>query len=202
MIYLLRMLIIALSVFCYFSSIDAQEELSNPERNAVGTPINQDYFVADQFPGTKSLLILVERFHVNEPDSKLHANIKDGHYEYAWGDIKYTLDKFPNHPKALLLAGLVARLQKAPLIAIPHFEKALKLYPQHAMTHAQYGSYLVEIGRINEGISRLKKATEMEPRLAQAHAWLAKAYTKSGNANLARQAAEQARQLGYKGKIQ
>jgi tetratricopeptide (TPR) repeat protein len=202
MIYSFRAAIIGLSLSCCFSSVAAQEELSNNERNSTGTPINQDYFVADQFPGTKRLLALVERFHVNEPDCKLSTNIREGHYEYAWQDIDYTLEKFPNHPKALLLAGLTARLQKAPLMAIPYFEKALKLYPQHAMTHAQYGSYLVEIGRVNEGISRLKKATEMKPELAQAYAWLAKAYMKNGDVNLARQTAEQARKLGYKGVLQ
>jgi Tfp pilus assembly protein PilF len=61
--------------------------------------------------------------------------------------------------------------------------------------------YLVDIGKIDAGIQKLQKAIEIDPGLGQAHAWLAKAYYKNGNSELARQAAEKAKALGYRGKI-
>jgi tetratricopeptide (TPR) repeat protein len=100
-----------------------------------------------------------------------------------------------------MLLSAVAKLTKTPSLAIPYYERALQLYPQHAITYAQYGQYLVDIGFIEAGITRLKKAIELNPNLALAYAWLAQAYSKTGNLDLARQAAERARTLGFKGKM-
>jgi predicted Zn-dependent protease len=116
-------------------------------------------------------------------------------------DVKYTLDRFPNHPKGLMLLGVVARLTNDPSFAVNYYKRALSLFPQYAITHVQYGEYLVSVGLTNEGIGQLKRAIEIDPKLAVAYAGLAKAYAKGGNSELSRQAAKQARELGYTGKI-
>ena len=92
-------------------------------------------------------------------------------------------------------------MMKNPLLAQLYYEKALKLFPQYAITHAQYGSYLVGIGNSKAGIAQLEKAVEMNPRLMQAHTWLAQAYAKSGNAERARQVTERARELQSGGEL-
>lgn len=156
-----------------------------------------DYFTARGDPATQEYLRLVEFAHT----SKVMDWILQKRMNNALSDIKYTLERFPNHPKGLQLISSFAHLTKDPALPIPYFDNALRLYPQYALTRAQYGSYLVDIGRLNAGIAELKQALEMDSNLAVGHAWLAKAYAKSGNQSLARQAAEQARSLGYRGEI-
>ncbi len=160
---------------------------------ASGTLIDQDYFTANEFPEVKELLGLVDAYHTD----KVAALIREGRLNSALGDLKYALDRFPNHPRALQLLNAVSRLTKDPSVAAIYYKKALSLYPQYAMTHAQYGAFLVEAGRVDLGIAKLKHAVEMEPKLAAAHAWLAQAYLKAGDAALARESADRARALGY-----
>ena len=128
--------------------------------------------------------------------------------DFAKGDMKgamsaldWLLVRFVNHPEALSLAGIVARATKNLLWAVPHYERALRVYPQYALTHAQYGKFLVDIGSIDAGIEKLKTAVEMDRKLGTAYGWLAAAYSKKGNTALARENAEQARSLGYKGNL-
>jgi len=127
---------------------------------------------------------------------------------FGQGDLKRTrvelewiLTHFINHPQALAIAGSFAVLIKNPTWAVPYFEKALSIYPQYAVTHAQYGKYLTDIGMVDRGLEKLKKAAEMDPKLVGAQVWLAAAYAKSGNADLARESAEKARSLGFKGDL-
>jgi len=156
-----------------------------------------DYFTADQDPSIMRQLRNVDNYHTD----KVMPSVRDGRMNVAIAELRYTLDNFPNHPQALMLMDLVGRLTKEPSLALPYYEKALKLYPQYALTHAQYGTYLVNIGQIEAGIAKLKQAIEIDPKLAVAHAWLAIAYSKNGAPELARQAAERAKGLGYRGKI-
>jgi len=136
------------------------------------------------------------------------AHIKPLINAFGQGDLKRTrvelefiLARFVNHPQALAIAGTFAVLIKNPTWAMPYFEKAVSIYPQYALTHAQYGKYLTDIGMVDKALERLKKAAEMDPKLVGAQVWLAAAYAKSGNADLARESAEKARSLGFKGDL-
>jgi Tfp pilus assembly protein PilF len=176
------------------SVMRAQEEAQSQSTLDVVNPPHDYFMVGANTPTIQQFLRHVENFHVN----KVQERARQGDINLALGDIKYALERFPNHPKALMLAGMMGVLTKSSVLAIAYYEKALKLYPQHALTHAQYGLYLVEIGQTAKGIAKLQHAIEMEPKLAVAHAWLAKAYAKNGNTELARQAAKQAAMLGYR----
>jgi tetratricopeptide (TPR) repeat protein len=164
--------------------------------------IGGDYFLAIKDQQNRGYLSTVEKNHIticpHNPNG-IMGDISEGKFLYAFEDLRYVLDRFPNHPKALMLLGSVARLAKNISIPIFYYQKALRLYPQHAITHAQFGLYLVDIGRVESGIARLKQAIEIDPKLAVAHVWLAKAFAKNGKPGLARQAAERARALGYRG---
>ena len=178
-------LTVFIAVYCVGSTAaDAQRQL------------NQDYFTASRNPQLSALLASVDKHHTTKAMQWIR---KDTGLHYAAEELKYTLDTFPNHAQALFLIGVVAKMTKNYGLPLPYYEKALRLYPQYAMTHAQYGHYLVEIGELDQGIARLESAIKMDANLAVAHAWLSKAYSTRGNVDLARQEAERARALGYQG---
>lgn len=144
-----------------------------------------------------------EQHHIekNNAGKSVYDNIRAGHYFAAIGDLQYVLERIPNHPLALQLVGTVSQLTKKTSLGIEYFENAIKLYPQHALTWAQYGLFLTTIGSVSEGIDRLTKSIEMDPKLAAGHAGLAHAYAKKGDMNKAREAAQKARELGFKGQL-
>jgi predicted Zn-dependent protease len=163
-----------------------------------------DYFTAHQHSGVRQYLASVEKHHLYTSPSNargLVGNIAEGKYERAAGGLQYILERFPNHPRALELAGVLAKMSKNSEIAVRYFEKAIRLYPQYAVTHAQYGKFLTDIDVMDEGIKRLQHAIQLDPKLVASYVWLAKAFAKKGDAKLANETAEQARQLGYKGAI-
>lgn len=162
---------------------------------------NLDYFEAIRAPdveaGHRRYVRMAEVNHLD----KVLPHFAAGRIDYAISELRFVLHAVPNHPRALMLLGPVANAAKNTALGVGFFEKALSLYPQHAITHAQYGWYLVEINRLEAGVFRLKQAIEMDPKLAVAYAWLSRAYSKSGNLELARRTAEQAKELGYKGQV-
>jgi Tfp pilus assembly protein PilF len=152
-----------------------------------------DYFTAGQDVGTKAYLYWAN-LHVD----RVAKYLREGRTNDALEELKYTLDRIPNHPQALMLLGSFFGNSQ---LAVNYYQQALKLYPQYALTHAQYGVYLVLRNQIDDGIAQIQAALNMDPKLRQGYVWLAMAYQKKGNLELARSAAERARELGYQGKI-
>ena len=162
--------------------------------------LNNDYFT---IPQDDKLLSIVEKYNLGT-ESFWNA-FMEGYNQQVFEELKYVLRYFPNHPEALYLLGRIAILIQTPSLPLSYYRKALELFPQHAYTYAQYGNYLAENSednvKITEGITKLKKAIEMDPKLSEAYAWLANAYYKIGNSELALQAAKQAKELGYQDKM-
>jgi tetratricopeptide (TPR) repeat protein len=185
--------IIGSTIVLYSGAVWAQgTEIEPPD---VGVSwANQDYFD----PSQRVLLGTVEQYHLN---AELWRQIALGDWPNAFYHIRYTLQVFPNHPRGLSLVGEYAKATKNRTVAITYFNKAVRLFPGHAITHAQHGNYLVEIGQIDDGIVKLRNAIELEPKLAVAHAWLAQAYYKKGNRELALKEAQLAKELGYRNPI-
>jgi tetratricopeptide (TPR) repeat protein len=155
-----------------------------------------DYFTADQ-DGVGDYMRIMTGAHI-----KTIPNwIKQGRISNAVADIRYSLDRFPNHPEALQLLPLVARLANNQALARTYFEKAVTQFPQYALTQAQYGLFLVSIGNLDDGIGRLNRSIEMDPKLAAGHAGLAHAYLKKGDIAKAREATDKARELGFTGRL-
>ena len=159
-----------------------------------------DYF-APRDQATARAIKVVEEHHITTASSlrkSIYELIGEGHYNQALNEVNFVLKYVPNHPVALQIAGSISRLTKKFSIAVSYYEKALRLYPQHAKTHAQYGQFLLQIDQLDNAIERLKRAVEIDPNLAAGYALLANAYGKKGNTDLAREAAEKARELGFK----
>lgn len=164
---------------------------------ARGQVPERDYFTADDDPQARRDLNLNNEHHTD----RVLKWVREGNIPMALEDVKFTLDKWPNHPRALILMEVIARLTHAPSLPILYYEKAINKYPQYAITHAQYGKYLVEIGQVEAGIAKLQHAIDLDPKLPAAHAWLAEAYYEQGKKQLARKSAEQARALGFQGEL-
>jgi tetratricopeptide (TPR) repeat protein len=128
-----------------------------------------DYYTAPLDPRLKSWLALVEGAHANE---RVWNAFRNREYNAATEDCKYTLERFANHPRALALLGEIGKATGQLSLPLIHFEKALKLYPQYAFTHAQYGQFLVEIGAVSVGVAELREALRLDPKLVAARAWL------------------------------
>lgn len=118
-------IITVITIYATFSLAIAQD-LPRNERNPDGVLINQDYFVVQQYPEMKALLANVERNHLNPQVIKdVFAGVI-----YGINNLFYVLDKFANHPKALMLLGVGARIRNTPSLPIVYYDKALRLYPQ------------------------------------------------------------------------
>ena len=154
-----------------------------------------EYFAVP--PSAETYLKLVESAHVNT----IPRWITQGRLDNAIGDIKYTLDRFPNHPVALQQLSVVAPMAKQNSLAVSYFERAISLFPKYALTRAQYGVFLVSVNQVDAGIEHLKQSTEMQPTLAAGYVGLARAYVKNGDLDKAREAAKKARELGFTGKL-
>lgn len=163
----------------------------------VGPPPGRDFFTAGEDAERLRDLGLNDLYHTN----RVVHSIKVGRYDEAIADLKFVLDKWPNHPRALLLIESVGKMTQVPTLPIPYYEKALQMYPQYAITYAQYGKYLVEIEQAEKGIQHLKLAIEKDEKLVAAHVWLAEAYSKHGQKQLAKKEAEVARSLGFQGEL-
>ena len=136
---------------------------------------NYDYFTANLRPELAKYLSLVTARHASE---RVWAVFREGQYAEPLGDCRYTLERFPNHPRGLHLIGEIAKAMNQSSMAIPFYENALRLYPQYAFTHAQYGRYLIEIGAVPAGVSQLREALRIDPAQFQAKAWLSEALAK------------------------
>lgn len=77
------------------------------------------------------------------------------------------------HPKVALIADILANAQAAtgkPDRAEKNFRAAIGLDPKYAETHSNFGRFLVERGRYDEGIAELRTALELAPKMV--HAWV------------------------------
>ena len=172
-----------------------------------GYNLNHDYFMKSEDPFVKELVWLVEIGHVNRVTPRLKTaalapeDRKMGYYRHNLQDLEYTLERIVNHPRALLLLEAVAILAKRPYLPEVYYRRALKMYPNRALTQAQFGKFLIDHSQIEEGVKRLELAVQLAPKLGVAHAWLSLAYQKQGKKDLALQFSQKAKDLGYKDKL-
>ena len=158
-------------------------------------PPDMDYFTAQENPETYRDLKIIEHAHIG----KVLYWLRTERMEMVMHELNFTLHHFPNHPQALLLTEMAADVTRVPALAITYYERAILLYPEYGTTHAQFGKYLVSIGRVSDGIGQLKEAVQRDPKLGQGYLWLGEAYAKAGKKELAQEAYAKARALGFTG---
>lgn len=151
----------------------------NPHTAAWGS---RDYFAISSDVGLQSLIVTVENGHLGSKTNPrgFWPVFMRGQNLLAVNELKYVLGVFPNHPRALQLLNMMARKMSDWTIPIAFYEKAIRLFPQHAYTYAQYGAYLVEAGEKVQGMRQLEKALSMNPELLFARAWMDRARRELG----------------------
>jgi uncharacterized protein (TIGR02996 family) len=72
-----------------------------------------------------------------------------------------------------------------------HFARAIALSPADDTTHAYYGRWLEQHGRSAESVAQLQTAIALDPQRVLQHELLIEAFTRIGDLNAARQAAQE-----------
>ena len=163
-------------------------------RKPMLAPGYKDYFLKDVDRKTYELIRNVTQNHLDPAV----VHLSKGKPNRAIPELTFVLRYVPNHPKALQLMGLAARLIKKPPIAERYYKQAIRVFPKHGITHAQYGKFLVDIGQVEEGIQELEAAKSIPPDLTIVYVWLTEAYEKSGNPEKAQIARKKATDLKKK----
>jgi len=156
---------------------------------AWGQATDNDYYASR---GTE-LLSAVERYHLGPGEEGMRTK----HYDSAFGDFKFILNYFPNHPQALLLMAQLCETWKSPLCdAAPFFDRAIARNPTVATTYVAYGIYQLRARKTATAIANFKQALELDPNSTNAHYNIALAYLDSQQYELANEHAQKAYALG------
>lgn len=132
---------------------------------------NYDFYSTGTNPDARRYLGLAEEYHLTNTTFWERYRLRD--WVRARGELIFILRIVPNHPKVLYLLEAVASEMEDVTYPIAYYERALRLYPQHAITRARYGRYLVRIGQREAGVAQLEQALAADPSLDVARGWLA-----------------------------
>jgi tetratricopeptide (TPR) repeat protein len=144
-------------------------------------------------------LTVVETFHFTPAVASLTHGVSGS----LGGDIGYTLEHFPNHPKALAALVRLGRRDKsvqpvgAKFTISCFFERALHFVPADATLRMQYGAYLLANGSDTLALEQLREAARLAPGNATTNYNLGLLYVKTGDYGNARQYAWRAYRLGF-----
>lgn len=121
------------------------------------------------------------------------TRMNDGDYAQAL-DLFTRASRFtPNYPTLEINLGVVnallARQGRPALEAVAeeHFTRALRLAPGDDTTHAYYGRWLLEQGRLPEATRHLERAVALNPQRALQRDLLLNAYAQAGNREAAQE---------------
>ncbi len=126
-----------------------------------------DYYNTEDAKG----LAVVESFHFGAQVEALQRGMSGA----LGADIGYTLEHFPNHPRALAamarlgLASKKSRVPGASLSVECYFQRALAFMPDDGATRALFGAYLLSMRRDAEAAEQLQAA--LQTQQANATAW-------------------------------
>lgn len=154
-----------------------------------------DYTNAEDRKG----LSVVEQYHFT---ASVEGLIK-GASGPLGGDIGYTLDRFPNHHRALAAMSKLALRDKnrkphgARYTIDCYFERAVRFRPQDARVRTLYGSYLLAVGQADGALSQLEQAAVLEPDNPTAHYNLGLLYLQKKDYAKARSSAHKAYSQGF-----
>lgn len=153
---------------------------------------NRDYY-APRGPADTELLTAVEKYHLQPGYEKMSKK----HYAAAFGDAKFMLHYFPNHPKALmLLFDVCSRWQSPTCNPDDWLDKAVSVNPSSSATHVIYGMHLHRTRRFEAAVKAYQQALEIDPNSLNAHYNLGLTYVEMKQYELANQHAQKSYALG------
>lgn len=154
-----------------------------------------DYYNPDDARG----LALVETYHFGPTVEALQR----GQSGNLASDIAYTLEHFPNHPRALsAMARLAQRLRKEQVPAARfsvecYFQRAIAFTPDDGAAQALYGAYLLSLRRDKDALAQLESAVALQPGHAAAWYNLGLARMRQKDFAAALEAAHKAYGMGF-----
>jgi len=122
------------------------------------------------------------------------ALIKTGQWEAALPEMQAAVVCTPTSAQLHFYAGAVHLRLKHILEATAEFESSLKIDPDHFLANLKYGEMLFREGDAAGALPKLSRAAKVDPKSAEAHAFLADAYQQLGqtqNASRERAKADQ-----------
>lgn len=150
-------------------------------------------------PADRGKLSVVEQFHFNADVEGLRR----GQSGSVGSDIGYTLDRFPNHHRALAALARLALREKTPQprgAAYPvdcYFLRALSMNGRDAQVRSTYAAYLLGAKREDEALAQLEAVIESDPANATAHYNLGLLHFKRKDYDKARTHAQEAYSRGF-----
>lgn len=150
-------------------------------------------------PDDRQGLSVVENYHFT-PDVERLVRGASGP---LGADIGYTLEHFPNHPRAL---SAMSRLALRDKNRKPHgahytvecfFDRALGFRPDDARVHSLYGAYLLAVGQADTALEHLEESARLDPDNPTAHYNLGLLYVKKKDYDKARASAQKAYGMGF-----
>lgn len=147
----------------------------------------------------KKELANVEGHHLNSDVESL----KRGQSGTIGADLTYTLYRFPNHHRALLAYMRLGEKVKSDIPSDSRFSvscafaRAVQYAPNDGAVRMLNGVYLLKQKKVEEAISELKIADQLEPNNAQLHYNMGLAYVQIKNYPDARTHAKKAYDLGF-----
>lgn len=154
-----------------------------------------DYYNAEDAKG----LAVVENYHFGPQVEALQRGMSG----MVGGDIAYTLEHFPNHPRALAaMARLGLRTKKHHVAGARHsvecyFQRAIAYQPADGAARALFGAYLLSLKRDAEAAEQLQEAVAAQPGNAAAWYNLGLAHVRLKSWPSALAAAHKAYALGF-----
>lgn len=150
-------------------------------------------------PADRSKLVVVEQFHFNADV----AALRRGQSGSIGSDLDYTLERFPNHHRALAAMarlGLRARSPQPPGASRTidcYFARALHMNARDAQVRSTYAAWLLAVQREDDALAQLEALVEADPGNATAHYNLGLLHLKRKNIDKARAHADQAYARGF-----
>jgi len=129
--------------------------------------------------------------------------LKHGNTGSLGADIAYTLNAFPNHPRALLAMSNLSRRTNSPKPAGAkwtidcYFERAIRYQPDDPSVRLIYGIHLIRTGHKDAARTQLDIAEKNIPDEGGLHYNLGLAFLDLGDTNRALEHAWRAYALGY-----
>lgn len=102
--------------------------------------------------------------------------LNTGNFEAAQNAAKQLSQRFPNEPFVFNILGYASGMIGDQKAAIAAYKWAIKLNPNFVEALSNYGTYLVQIEKLDEAVVVLSKAVAKKPDYAEAHHNLGVAY--------------------------
>lgn len=145
------------------------------------------------------VLPVVERVHFTPGIEDLTAKAN----RYLAQSISYTLNKFPNHYRALdAMSRLSARVGKSQPDGSDHsvdcwFQRAVVFQPEDGIVRLTYGIHLERIGKPEEALKHMETGLRLEPGNAKVLYYLSRLHLHLGHPEDSRRYALEAQTAGF-----